>query len=81
MSYVDTSENEGRINQVRFKGQLSLGVDETSNRLLVSCPESLMRNIEKIVEELDHGAVPVEQTFQVLRLDRSMDAVMIQKRI
>jgi len=81
VSFVDTNENEGRINQVRFKGQLSLGVDETSNRLLVSCPESLMRNIEKIVKDLDHGAVPAEQTFQVLRLDRSIDATMVQKKL
>jgi type II secretory pathway component GspD/PulD (secretin) len=81
VSFVDTSENEGRINQVRFKGQLSLGVDETSNRLLVSCPESLMQNIEKIVLELDHGAVPAEQAFQVLRIDRSIDASLVQKKL
>jgi type II secretory pathway component GspD/PulD (secretin) len=81
VSFVDTSENEGRINQVRFKGQLSLGVDETSNRLLVSCPESLMHNVEKIVHELDHGAVPAEQSFQVLRIDRSIDAAVVQKKL
>ena len=80
-AFLDTSENEGRISQSRFKGQLSLGIDETSNRLLVSCPESLMRNIVKIVEDLDRGAAPVEQTFQMLCIDRSIDAGMLQKKL
>lgn len=80
-SFLDAAEDEARINQGRFKGQLSLGVDETSNRLIVSCPESLMRNIEKIIEDLDKAAAPVETTFQVLRIDRNIDASVVQKKL
>ena len=79
--YFDGGEDQTRINQSRFKGQLSIGVDETSNRLLVSCPESLMKNVEAIVEELDRAAAPIEQTFQVMRIDRSIDADSLQKRL
>jgi hypothetical protein len=74
-------EDDGKINQGRFKGQLSVGVEESSNTLIVSCPEALMRNIENIVEYLDKAAVPTAQTMQVLRIDRSIDAGALQKKL
>ena len=75
------AEDDGKINQSKFKGLLSIGVDQASNTLLVSCPEGLMHNIDQIVKFLDKAAAPTAQTFQVLRLDRSIDAGALQKKL
>jgi len=74
-------EDDGKINQGKFKGLLSVGVDETSNTLIVSCPENLMQSVRQIVLYLDTAAVPVAQTMQVLRIDRAIDAASLQKKL
>ncbi len=42
----------------RFKGLLSIGVDETSNSLLLSAPAFLFDHVSKMVLELDKAAAP-----------------------
>jgi type II secretory pathway component GspD/PulD (secretin) len=74
-------EDDGKINQGKFKGLLSVGVDETSNTLIVSCPENLMQSVRQIVLYLDTAALPVAQTMQVLRIDRAIDAASLQKKL
>jgi type II secretory pathway component GspD/PulD (secretin) len=75
------TSDDGKINQGKFKGLLSVGIDETSNTLLISCPENLMKSVEQIIQYLDKAAVPAAQTFQVLKIDRSIDAGAIQKKL
>jgi type II secretory pathway component GspD/PulD (secretin) len=74
-------EDNGKMNQQRFKGYLSMGADDSTNTLLVSCPQSLMENITQIVANLDTAAVPAQQAVQVLQIDRSIDATTLQKKL
>ena len=42
----------------RFQGLLSLGVEKASNTLVVSAPAYLMKEVTKLIHELDEGANP-----------------------
>jgi type II secretory pathway component GspD/PulD (secretin) len=74
-------EDDGKLNQGRFKGYLSLAANDATNTVLVSCPAVLMPNIEQIVDQLDQAAVPTAQSFQVLKIDRGIDAAALQKKL
>jgi type II secretory pathway component GspD/PulD (secretin) len=51
----------------KFKGQLSIGIDELSNSLVVSAPAYLFDQVMKRVKELDEAAAPTS-TVRVIRL-------------
>ncbi len=74
-------EKSDEINQGRFKGLLSIGIDEASNNLVVSAPASLLNNVATIIEDLDRAAEPQATTFQVLQINRSSNADEIQKKL
>lgn len=50
-----------------FKGLLSIGVDETSNSVMVSAPAFLFDHVERMVHDLDKAAAP-EYEVRVLRI-------------
>ncbi len=54
-----------------FKGLLSIGVDETSNSLMISAPAYLFDHIARMVHELDQAAVP-EYEVKVVPLGSSL---------
>ena len=71
------SEGEQRT-QVRFKGQLSIGVDELSNTLIVSAQgQNLLDNVRTMIDNLDKAARPTS-TVQVLKLDRLISSALLQ---
>jgi type II secretory pathway component GspD/PulD (secretin) len=72
---------DGKMSQGRFKGDLSLAADDASNTLLVSCPAWLMGNMEQLVMYLDQAAVPTATSFQVMKIDRGIDAGVLQKKL
>ncbi|HUE15557.1 MAG TPA: secretin N-terminal domain-containing protein, partial [Planctomycetaceae bacterium] len=75
-------DDDGKMSQGRFSGSLSLGIDDSTNTLLVSCAsQNMMLNIQQIVTSLDSAAVPAAQTFQVLQINRSIDAAALQKKL
>jgi hypothetical protein len=75
-------EDDGKMSQSRFSGALSMGIDDTTNTLLVSCAnQTLMINITEIIERLDKAAVQAAQSFQVLQINRSIDANALQKKL
>jgi hypothetical protein len=75
-------DDDGKMSQGRFSGSLSLGIDDSTNTLLVSCAsQNMMLNIQQIVTTLDSAAVPAAQTFQVLQINRSIDAAALQKKL
>ncbi len=75
-------EDDGKMSQARFNGALSLGVDDTTNTLLVSCAnQTLMINVTEIIETLDKAAVQAAQSFQVLQINRSIDVNALQKKL
>jgi type II secretory pathway component GspD/PulD (secretin) len=57
----------------RFKGLLSIGVDETSNSLLVSAPAFLFDHVAKMIIELDKAAAP-EYAVRMVQVGRGVSA-------
>jgi type II secretory pathway component GspD/PulD (secretin) len=66
---------------MKFKGLLSIGVDELSNTLVVSASESLLENVSLTIEALDEAARPMVSRMQVLKVDRNIDVGDLQKRL
>ncbi len=75
-----TSASKDRTQtQVRFKGKLSIGIDEISNTLLVTTEgEALMQVIEKMIDELDKAAEPVSE-MRVLKVGSGADWSRLQE--
>lgn len=65
---------------VKFKGLISLGVDDISNTIIVSAPESMLENISELIEQLDRAARPTN-SVQVVRLDSKVNSSDLQKRL
>lgn len=65
---------------IRFKGLLSIGIDESSNTLIVSSAGTLMETIGEMIESLDEAA-DSSSVVQVLKVDRSVDLTLIQERL
>ena len=70
-SYFDSdsgSSSKNPTDGLKFKGLLSIGVDPTSNTLIVSCPQFLMAGVMDMITKLDESTKPVEPTTQVINL-------------
>jgi type II secretory pathway component GspD/PulD (secretin) len=63
----------------KFKGLLSMGIDERSNTLIVSAPQDLMKIISEIASELDDSARQTRGVVQVLQVGGSIEAGGLQK--
>ncbi len=72
-------ETESPRTSVKFKGKLSIGVDDVTNTLLVSAEgESLMTVVAGMIEALDEAAKPVSQ-LRVISLKSGTDGGRIQE--
>lgn len=85
-SYVfrtfSSGEDEGKIERApKFKGLLSLGVDDSSNTLLVSAPRFLYKNVAQMVLTLDEAARPAASTMSVVKLGDGVTAVGLRDAI
>jgi len=65
---------------IRFKGLLSIGIDDSSNTLIVSSAGSLMDTIGEMIESLDEAADSAS-VVQVVKVDKSVDLALIQERL
>ncbi len=65
---------------IKFKGLVSLGVDDISNTIIVSAPESLLENIAELIDQLDRAAQPTN-SVQVVKLDGKINSTELQKRL
>ena len=65
---------------VKFKGLISVGVDDISNTIIISAPESLLDNIAELIEQLDRAARPTN-SVQVVKLDGKVNSAELQKRL
>lgn len=65
---------------VKFKGLLSIGVDELSNTLVVSATEGLLENIGQMIDSLDDAARPTVPSMQVLQV-RGIPLDELQKKL
>jgi len=66
---------------VKFKGLLSIGVDEVSNTLVVSSAEALMESIAETIRALDEAARPTVSGLRVVGVVRSIDAGAVSQKI
>ncbi|NUQ64419.1 MAG: hypothetical protein HUU20_18285 [Pirellulales bacterium] len=74
-------QEKGLERKPRFKGYLSLGVDETSNTLVVSAPDFLFRDIARLIEEFDEAARPTADTIRVHKLSGGVDREDLRRRL
>jgi hypothetical protein len=75
-------EGDPRGTQVKFKGKLSIGIDELSNTLVVSTEgENLMDNVETLIKSLDEAARPAMNRVEVMKVGGSMDARDVRKAL
>jgi type II secretory pathway component GspD/PulD (secretin) len=58
--------------------QLSIGVDDRTNMLVVACPDGLFEDIKKVAKELDDAAALVRQTVQVVSI-KGIDPLVLQE--
>jgi hypothetical protein len=73
---------DSRGTQVKFKGKLSIGIDELSNTVVVSTEgENLMDNVAKMIESLDEAARPAMNRVEIMKLKGSMDSRDVRKAL
>lgn len=77
---ADSGDKSKQETPVKFKGLVSLGVDDISNTIIVSAPESLLENIEQLIDQLDRAAQPTN-SVQVVKLDGKINSTDLQKRL
>ena len=80
-SNSDSGKKEETPEQpIRFKGLLSVGVDEISNSLVISSASGLMEGIAELIESLDEAAKPTTK-FEVMQLKSGLDAATAQEKL
>jgi type II secretory pathway component GspD/PulD (secretin) len=73
-------DEEGERKMPRWKGYLSIGIDSLSNTLIVSAPEFLFRDIEKLITELDEAAKPSD-SVGLVQLGKGVSASVVQEAL
>ncbi len=73
-------DEEGERKMPRWKGYLSIGIDSLSNSLIVSAPEFLFRDIEKLITELDEAAKPAD-SVGLVQLGNGVSASVVQEAL
>ena len=72
--------DRGSAVKVGFEGALSLGADDVSGVLIVSCQQAIFDDIERMVHELDNQAAP-KTTIQVYQTHGIVKAEALQKAL
>jgi type II secretory pathway component GspD/PulD (secretin) len=71
-----------RGTQVKFKGKLSVGIDDLSNTLVVSTEgENLMNNVASMIESLDLAAKPALTRVEVMQVKGTMTSADVRKAL
>ena len=76
----DDDEGRSQEEPIRFKGLLSVGVDEISNTLVISAARGLMDDLTSLVETLDEAARP-DFRVRVAPVSPSINASLLRDRI
>jgi len=80
-TYVLSSGDSNNPHEpIKFKGLLSIGVDEASNSLVVSSVSGLMEDITKLIETLDEAAKPTTKV-QVMQMPASINLSTLKSRL
>jgi type II secretory pathway component GspD/PulD (secretin) len=65
----------------RFKGMLSIGIDERANGLAVSAPQILLADVLKMVDRLDEAAKPTRAVVRIMKLRQPGSAAHIERAL
>jgi type II secretory pathway component GspD/PulD (secretin) len=65
----------------RFKGMLSVGVDERANGVVISAPQILLTEVLEMVADLDAEAKPTRPVVQLLRVKSPGTAARVQQAV
>ena len=77
----DDSSGEGEAQKrPRFQGLLSIGIDKLSNTLIVSAPPYLMKEVSKLIKDLDEAAMPTE-SISVVKVGPGVSSKQIQEAV
>ena len=81
-SFMFDSDDDKKKEQKtpKFKGLLSIGVDEVSNTIVVSAPAYLFDQVKKMISDLDHAAAPASQ-LRVIKLGPGMRGPDIRRQL
>ncbi|HUY90612.1 MAG TPA: secretin N-terminal domain-containing protein [Pirellulales bacterium] len=77
-SYL-TDDPEKSQSVPRFKGMLSVGIDERSNSLAISAPQVLLADVLEMVDKLDLAAKPTRAVVRIKKLSRPGSVAQIQQ--
>jgi len=81
-SYRSSSSSDDKTKPagppLKYKGLLSVGVDEISNSVVLSAGDDLLEEVEQLVQSLDQAAHP-KINVQVLQV-KNVDAAQIKER-
>jgi type II secretory pathway component GspD/PulD (secretin) len=80
--FYDEGEGDGKSEgkAPRFKGLLSIGVDELSNTLIVSAPQFLYKDVRAMILDLDKAAEPTADV-KVIQLGAGLRGPEIQSTL
>jgi type II secretion system protein D len=59
---------------------LSIGVDDQTNSIVVACTENMYKDIKKLVDELEQAAKETTRTVQVVQV-KNMDPFLVQQAL
>jgi Bacterial type II/III secretion system short domain len=60
--------NQQGDNVPKFKGLLSIGIDASSNSLVVSAPQFLLTDVVNMIQKLDESTKPAEPVIRVMQV-------------
>jgi hypothetical protein len=79
-SYL-TDDVEKSANIPKFKGMLSVGIDERANGLAISAPQILLTDVLEMVNQLDRAAKPLRAVVRVQKLRQPLSASQIERAL
>jgi len=77
-SYL-SEDTEKAQNIPRFKGMLSVGIDERSNSLAISAPQILLDDVLEMIDKLDLAAKPTRPVVRIRKLSQPGAVMQIQQ--
>lgn len=83
-SYLDSdllSDKGTDENLPKFKGLISMGVDQRSNSLFISAPGRLLKSIKAMAQRLDDAAQPQEPVTRVVRMSGAISDPLVKEAL
>lgn len=65
----------------RFKGMLSVGIDERANGVVISAPQIILTDVLRLVDDLDRDARPTRAVVRVLKVGNPGTATQLRQAV